>query len=364
LRVGLYIPAIDTPYIGGPTKYQINLAEALAELDEIELFLLHHRDVRRLNINAEHIVLKDRKPISWELKLRKVNLDIIHFNVIFAIRRIFFPILNCKKVITVHGDEHWIRKIFANYDQLNYRIRRLMEPLLCRHADKIIAVSNDLRNRLVQFLKLPESKIEVVHEGVSSIYKPIHDSGSIKEKYSISRPFVFHVSNLSPKKNPKILLKTFGEVIKKNFDLDLVIAGARWTNKHVKSMIKKLDLASNVKILGYVPEQDLVCLYSAAELFFSPTLHETFGFPVLEAMACGIPVVASNAYSIPEVAGNAAILCDPHDYNSFADNIIRVLENPKLREKMRVNGLKNANFFSWERCAKQTTKIFKQILMQ
>ena len=154
------------------------------------------------------------------------------------------------------------------------------------------------------------------------------------------------------------------QVIEKNFDLDLVIAGARWTNKHVKSMIKKLNLASNVKILGYVPEQDLICLYSATELFFSPSLHETFGFPVLEAMACGTPVVTSNAYSILEVAGNAAILCDPHDYNNFADNIIRVLENLKLRERMRVNGLKNAKKFSWERCAKETTKIFKQLSVQ
>ena len=364
MRIGLYIPGIDKPLITGPTKYQINLARALAYLNEIELSLLHHRNVYLPNIKAKHIIINDKKPILWEVKLRKCNLDIIHFNLIpTTTRRIFFPILNCKKVATVHGDLHWLRETFADYNRPDYRIRRLMEPWVSKFMDAIIVVSNDLKRRLAQHLKAPETKTEVVHEGVSSAYKPLKNVTHIREKYHISRPFIFHVSNLSPKKNPQALLKTFNQLIKKGLDLELVIAGARWTSRYVKSTIEKLNLAPKIKILGYIPEQDLIYLYNAAELFFYPSLHETFGFPVLEAMACGTPVVTSNAYAIPEIAGDAATLCDPYDYGEFLNAIEQVLEGKKLRKEMIMKGLKNAKRFSWEKCAKETTKIYKQLLI-
>lgn len=363
MRVGLYIPGIDKRFIGGPTKYQINLARALADLNEVELFLLHHRNVDSLNIKAKHIIISERKPILWEVKLRKCNLDIVHFNLIPTTRRIFFPILNCKKVVTIHGDLHWIKEPFVDYNRWNYRIRRLVEPWSNKFMDAIITVSNNLRHRLIQFLKVTESKIRVIYEGVSSEYKPLKKASHIKEKYRIPRPFIFHLSNLSAKKNPQTLFKAFSQLLEKDFDLELVIAGARWSNKLIRSMIEKIDFASNIRILGYVPEQDLICLYNAAELFFFPSLHETFGFPVLEAMACGTSVVTSNAYSIPEIAGDAAILCDPHDYQGFAKAIANILKDEELKERMRMKSLKNAKRFSWEKCAKETTKIYEQLLV-
>lgn len=362
MKVGLYIPGIDKGSVGGPTKYQVNLGRALADLNEVELFLLHHRSGYPLKIKAKHIIISERTPILWEVKLRKCNLDIVHFNVVPTALRILFPILNCKKVATVHGDLHWIREPFVDYNRRNYRIRRLMEPRISKFMDAIIMVSNDLRRRLVQHLKVPETKIKVVHEGVSSAYKPLKNASRIKQKHHISRPFIFHVSNLSPKKNPKTLLKAFSQLVKKGFDLELVIAGAKWTSRYVKRMIEKFNLASNVKILGYVPEQDLIYLYNAAELFFYPSLHETFGLPVLEAMACGTPVVTSNAYSIPEIAGDAAILCDPYDYSEFSNAIEQLLKDKKLKKEMIIKGLKNVKRFSWEKCAKETTKIYEQLL--
>lgn len=313
-------------------------------------------------MKAKHVIISDKKPILWEVKLRKFNLDIIHFNLIPTKRRIFFPILNCKKVATVHGDLHWLKKPFVDYNQPHYRIRRLMEPWLSKFMDVIIVVSNDLKRRLVQHLKVPETKMKVVYEGVNSAYKPLKNLTHIKQKYHISRPFIFHASNLSPKKNPQTLLKVFSQLVKKGFDLELVIAGARWASRYVKNTIEKFNLVSHVKIVGYVPEQDVIHLYNTAELFFYPSLHETFCFPVLEAMACGTPVVASNAYSIPEIAGDAAILCDPYDYDDFSNAIERVLKDKKLKKEMIMKGLKNAKRFSWEKCAKETTKIYELLV--
>lgn len=362
MRVGLYIPGIDKASVEAPTKYQINLARTLADLNDVKLFLLHHRNAHTLNINAKHIIISDRTPILWEIKLRKCNLDIIHFNRIpTTTLRVFFRLLNCKKVATIHGDFHWLRETFGDYGRLNYRIRRLMEPWMSKFMDAIIMVSNDLRLRLAPHLQVSETKIGVVYEGVNSKYRPIKNVSYIKEKYNIHHPFIFHVSNLHPRKNPRTLIKAFSQ-LEKNFDLELVIAGAKWNNGNVRSLIEKLDLVSNIKILGYVPEWDLIRLYNAAELFFFPSFHENFGFPVIEAMACGTPVVTSDAYSIPEIAGDAAVLCDPRDYHEFVDAMRQVLKDRELREKMVKKGLENAKRFSWERCAAETTKVYKQLL--
>ena len=363
MKVGLYVPGMDKHSTSAPLKYQINLARELVKLNDIELFLVHHREVYPVDIEAKHILISERTPILWEMKLRKYNLDIIHFNVIFAARRICFPLLNCKKVVTVHGNAHWIKEVFAEYNQLNFHIKRLMERFLSRFMDRIIAVSNNLKEHLIRFLKLPESKIQVIHEGVSPIYRVIRDTNKIREKYNLSRQFILHVSNFAPKKNPVVLLRTFNE-IRKNFGLrlDLVIAGARWKNQeYIRTLIEDLNLVSNVKILGYIPEEDLVGLYNAAEVFFFPTMHETFGFPVLEAMACGTPVVTSNVFSVPEVVSDAAFLCNPYNLNEFARAIRMVLDDAKLSKTMIEKGLEISKRFSWEKCATETLKVYKKL---
>ena len=362
MKIGLYIPGIDKHFIGGPVKYQINLAKRLVNLPDVELFLIHHFNTNPINLKAEHIIIKEKTPVIWETKLKKYHLDIIHFNDIPTMYRSLSPfLLTCKKVVTVHGDLHWIKEIFPEYNNIKYCIRRLMELTSSRFTDIIISVSNDLKKRLIQHLRIPESKIKVIHEGVSPAYKPLKNVSHVLEKYGIVRPFILHVSNLAPKKNPYTLFKAFSLLVKQKLNVDLVIAGGRWDNMHITNIIKRLNLTAYVKMLGYVPEKDLICLYNAAELFVFPSIHETFGLPVLEAMACGTPVIASNAYSIPEVAGNAAILCNPYDYKGFAKAMRQVLEDAELKKKLRIAGLKNAKKFSWEKCAKETMEVLTDL---
>jgi len=347
LRVGLYIPDIDINASGAPTKYLLNLAQNLSEMDDIELFLLHHRTVTS-EIRAKHVIIRHKIPIVWEANINKLLLDIVHFNFIPRGRRIFFPTLNCKKVVTVHGGMHCSEELDV-YNSLNNRLRRLMERPISKFFDAVIAVSKDLQRRLVRCLKIPQYKIRAVYEGISPIYKPTKNCG-IKEKYQIKRPYILHVSNFAPKKNPSLLFQTFKELLRRGMKLELVIAGKGW---HAEG--------EHVKALGYVPEPDLVSLFGCAEVFFFPTLHETFGLPVVEAMACGTPVVTSNVFSIPEISGGAAILCNPENYLEFSDSIEMVLRNESLRQELVVKGLKNAKRFSWRRCAVETVKIYKQL---
>ena len=124
-----------------------------------------------------------------------------------------------------------------------------------------------------------------------------------------------------------------------------------------------LYLPTNEKIiyLDYVKRENLPSLYSKAKLFIYPSLYEGFGLPVLEAMACGCPVITSNVSALNEIAGDAALFIDPNNHQSIAQGIKQVLENNNLRKEMTIKGLQQAKKFSWDRCAKETLKVYEEL---
>ena len=170
------------------------------------------------------------------------------------------------------------------------------------------------------------------------------------------------MSNLQPSKNPQTILRTFNLLIKEGFKLELVIAGKRWNNDAVKKLISKPNLNNNVRILGFVPQEDLALLYGSAEVFFQPSFHENFPQTLVEAMSCGTPVVTSDIYSIPEVTGNAGILHDPRDYVGFVGSIKKILSNSKYRKKLQDRVLDNAKRFSWEKTTRETIEVYKKLM--
>jgi glycosyltransferase involved in cell wall biosynthesis len=118
------------------------------------------------------------------------------------------------------------------------------------------------------------------------------------------------------------------------------------------------NLQNDVIFTGYISDEDLPALYNAADLFVYPSIFEGFGLPPLEAMACGTPVITSNTSSLPEVVGNAGIMVDPYDVDRLADAMYEVLSNVGLREDMIKRGLEKAKMFSWDKCARETLKVF------
>jgi glycosyltransferase involved in cell wall biosynthesis len=139
--------------------------------------------------------------------------------------------------------------------------------------------------------------------------------------------------------------------------LQLLIAGGRgWLYEDIFAEAKKHS--DHVRILGFVDDADLPALYRNAALCAFPSLYEGFGFPVLEAMACGVPVITSNVSSLPEVAGNAALLVDPLDVGGLTDTMTRALEDTDLRQEMIEHGLVQVTRFTWERAARQLLDTF------
>lgn len=370
MKVGFYAPSLPATKLGAPGSYFMNLARELLDYEEIELYFIHEYN----NMGSHPMYFKTRRlilpkiPLFNSLTLKKHKLDIIHFNGILTTPKpmtLASPyIRDIKKIATVHGDVVFSApSFFGGVPHVATR-KRILQPLVANWLDKLIPVSRDLGERLIKYLNVPRDKLHPVYPGINQdIFRPIPNCKSkLMEKYSLKGDFLLHVSNYSPRKNPKALFKTFKRLIDEGFNLDMVILGKGWKGK-ARRFLRRRDkkLQEKIKVLGFVPLKDLPVFYSAAELFFFPTHHENFGFPNLEAMACGTPVVTSNVYTVPEVTDDAAILCNSNNIPEFLKAIKRILENNKLKEEMREKGLKHVKKFTWEKCAKATIKVYEEV---
>ncbi|MFX0142283.1 MAG: glycosyltransferase family 4 protein, partial [Candidatus Hodarchaeota archaeon] len=175
---------------------------------------------------------------------------------------------------------------------------------------------------------------------------------------------ILHVCHYQPKKNTETLIEAFS-IVKKNLKQNkykLVITGRKgkaWNR--VSKIIYNKSLENDVIHLGNVPLYDLVLLYNCAEVFVFPSLHESFGLPILEAMSCGCPVITSNIYSLPEIAGDSAILIDPYDSKELSAKIFEVITDEELRTNLSRKGLLRAKMFTWKHSAIEHLKVYEKV---
>lgn len=197
-------------------------------------------------------------------------------------------------------------------------------------------------------------------------YRPFSESElvPILEHLGIERPYILYVGGLEARKNLLRMLQAFAKLADWSTRWKLLVVGARRFNRspEVMNALQELDLAGLVRFTPYIPEQDLPAVYCGADLLVFPSLFEGFGFPVLEAMACGTPVITSCSSSLPEIAGNAAFLVDPYDVQELASAIHSMLSDPELAEKLRRRGLRHAQRFSWESTARQTLAVYQELM--
>jgi glycosyltransferase involved in cell wall biosynthesis len=223
-----------------------------------------------------------------------------------------------------------------------------------RESDKIIAVSQSTKEDLLAILKIPEEKIVVIPEGVEERYCPqsVDIQENIKKHYGIDQDYIFSLSTLEPRKNQARLIKAFKIVRETYPDLHLIIGGRTGWGEIPETV-------EGVSLPGYIPDADLPGLYSGCLAFVSPSIYEGFGLSPLQAMACGAPVAVSNVSSLPEVVGEAGVLFDPESVESIAAGIIEAI---KERSKLRGKSLAQAAKFTWEKTAKETHKVYQQVL--
>ncbi len=297
--------------------------------------------------------------------LNKAHLDIFHSAggaVPLSYKR---PI-----VLTAHNLAFYKHPEFASY---GYRVKAALWGLpQFKKADTIIATSNSAKKDIEESFKINGKKIKVIYNGLDERFfnkASSEDIQKIKEKYGIGiHKYLLFLSTIKPVNNLPRLALFFREVhnrLNKNdapAHYHLVIAGKDgWLASYIKREIRDFGLEHYVRFPGYIPPEDLNALFQGAEAFVFPPLYEEFGTPVLEAMAAGIPVIASNISSLPEVAGDAAVLLDPTDESAWAEKIIEILGNDRLRKDLIAKGLARAKEFSWEKTARETLNAYETV---
>jgi glycosyltransferase involved in cell wall biosynthesis len=263
------------------------------------------------------------------------------------------PLAIARQVCTIHDlipidRPEWFNPRFAQWYQW-------LLPRLARRVQHIIAISEYTKQRVIERLRVPASKITVIPNGVDERFspRPADEIAAMRQALGLPAPYLLSVGSLEPRKNLPRLLDAW-RLIQSSVDrdLELVVAGATGSSRVFGSV--SLDSRPRVRCIGYVPDERLPALYSGAVALVYPSLYEGFGLPPLEAMACGTPVVTSRTTSLPEVVAARTVLVDPEDVESIACGILQILDSADLRETLRKNGIERAKEFSWAKSAEQT----------
>lgn len=265
-------------------------------------------------------------------------------------------------VVTVHDVG------YRHYPQAHPLLQRLYLDASTNHsvhtASAVIAVSQATANDASAAYGVPLSKIRVIYSGLDESYFPVtdmHQIVTVRDRYGIPGPYILHVGSIHSRKNTLRLIEAFSRVARIVPELQLAFVGLpSWGSGKLNQVIRRADLENRVIFCGYVPDHDMPALYSAARVCAFPSLYEGFGFPALEAMACGLPVVCSNTSSLPEIVGEAALTFNPENVREMAEALIRVLTDDDLHALMAQRGLERVQHFSWKSTARDTLQLLEE----
>ena len=344
--------------------YTLNLVRELSNRSELELHALtysQHEAVLHRYCNSLSIVNAPIYSISEQFAVTRATrpfpvLHVPHYNA---------PLMREGTVlITIHDLTHILDARFRNSPK-SLLYARPMLRLAARKAAHIFTVSEYSRQQIVEHLNVPSEKVSVTYNGVGPAFFPESREKArqtVQRECGVARPYILYVGNLKPHKNVGALLRAFALAWRRTAGaIDLLIIGDDASGgPALKNLAANLGIAAATKFAGRVSDELLRCTYSAAELTVLPSLEEGFGLPVLESMACGTPVACSRVASLPEVAGNAAEYFDPHDIESIAETIERLLHSDGNRARLRELGISNAKRFTWPACADRHMAIYRR----
>lgn len=355
---------------GGNERYIEGFLKGLSEIetqDFIFTVFLNQRakipDFLRNNkaFEIEAVSVNPLKRLLLDLpaKVKKLKINILHTQYHLPLN------IDVPSVITLHDVSYLTHsEFFPIHERLKMKF---MMPFSIKKAKRIITVSQFSKKEISKIYRIDDNRICMVYNGISDEFKPSNKK-EIEEtlrKYGIHEPYILTVSNLQPRKNLKGLIESFFNVLERNenFPCILVIVGKKlWLYDEIFSKIKNSKFRKRIIITGYLGNKDLVSLYSGAKMSAYVSFYEGFGFPPLEAMACGCPVITSNTSSLPEVTGDAAIHVNPRNYKEIASAIIRMYGDDSLRNTLIEKGLNHIKNFTWTECARKTLQVYKNIL--
>jgi glycosyltransferase involved in cell wall biosynthesis len=359
--------------VGGSETYIRNLVKSLLKIDGDNTYVIFiNRESRGIFQEADpriKIILCPIKAanrpirILWEqcmlpVQVRRHNIDVLLSAGMTS--PFFCPV---PSVVVILDLQHVNQP--KNFSKVHLFFLRTIIYLSAKSADGILAISHQVKNDIVRFYHIFSERIAVSYLAVDhELFTPGNreNSSAIKRKYNLPDRFILYAASSLPHKNHERLLHAFSLVRNDFPGLKLVLIGARDQGERtISAIIADMGLEHDVRLLGWLPFEDVPAVYRAGEAFVYPTLHEGFGLPVLEAMACGVPVVCSRIEPLMEVAGTAALFVDPLDPVDIAEGISSVLNNTPLQRELINKGLLRAREFTWESTAQQTLSFLKAV---
>ena len=249
------------------------------------------------------------------------------------------------------------------YQNMGWLYRRLVVPRILGKCRRIITVSNFERDNIVRKLSIPQSRVDMIYNGYNEWFRPLADSGSLYRKYISDRGFIFFLGNTDPKKNTERTLIAYSRYLERSA-VKRPLLMADLSQDYLDGIIRRNgieNIKDHIFMPGYIPNSDLPYIYNAAFAFLYTSLRESFGIPLLEAMACGTPVVTSCTSSMPEIAGPEAMLVNPENCGDIAQMLLRLEADPDFYQNQKKIGLERAKLFSWQTTAEHLLRVYREI---
>lgn len=359
----------------GVATYIVNLLNHLKELDkenkyevmvpECDRHLLPKSGGNFQQLTVASCLTGPIWSIIWHntilpLLTDRLDFDILHIPTYRRVPRF----KKCKVVATVHDLAPLTLEKKYDAARTFYNVR--LVPRLLRHCDHLITVSHCTKQDILHFVGVPEEKISVIYPGIDrETFQPMDKAKAVDrlhERYGLDDPFMVYVSRVEhPAKNHIALIKAF-EVFKlRNYSSHkLVLAGAYWPGAdEVFQFARTSPVRDEIMFLGFVPTQDIVALYSCCDLTVHPSLFEGFGFPVIEAAACGSPVISADTSSLSELCKGYFPLFDPRNPEDMCHSMEYCLSS--YGEKERQRGMAYAASFDWSKTARAVAEVYNHV---
>ena len=300
---------------------------------------------------------------QWALPraAKKYGVDILHCTSNTA------PIwCNIPLVLTLHDIiflEPRDKQNHSLYQNMGWFYRRLDVPRILDKCRRIITVSNFEMENIISKLNIPRERMAMIYNGYNDWFKPLEDKKDVYKMYIPEEGYFFFLGNTDPKKNTERTLVAYSKYLKLS-DVKRKLLMADLDKEYLDGIIErnKIDnIRENIVMPGYIVNSDLPYIYNNAFAFLYTSLRESFGIPLLEAMACGTPVITSNTSSMPEIGGQDAILINPESSDEITEMMLRLEKDQDFYEQQKQIGLERAKLFSWRKTAENLLKLYQEV---
>lgn len=357
----------------GVGRFEMNIAVQLSlQHPEVDFHWLFDRKPPKdievpANVTLHSVFPKARHPILYSYwyeyavpkLLKKINADVF-----FSPDNISSLSANCPCITVIHDINFAHRPNdlptrFANF-------YRKQTPLYIKNAAAVITVSEYSKQDIIDQYSIQESKLFVVSNGVSPLFKPLGNSEIAKTRNNISggKPYFFVLGSIHPRKNLKRTIEAYHLFRERtSFDFPLVIGGRPlWQDSNFTKTLEIDRKKGDIIFTGYLDDLEVANVMGSAFALLFLSLFEGFGVPVIEAFASGVPVIASNTTSIPEIADDASVFANPTSINSIVEAMVDLANDNSKIELIKVKGLERARYFSWEKSAQKTWEIIESVI--